>query len=124
MDTKVTRTAFLEKFRELESSFNPEVDSYFNKLDESFSANELCEKIIEQFWLSENIPKEEQNADEHCMKSSIFCVACLKMGLLDSPYMKEYAEGRGGVLYLNYDKKTQTYNSILLCKVIDWMISQ
>ena len=61
--------------------------------DGKTSFDELCSAIIAYFWIMEQIPEEEQDPSVHLMKSSLFAVACLHKGLLNS-HDEEYARSR------------------------------
>jgi hypothetical protein len=88
------------------------------KLGTKFSARELCEALIENFWFSESIPEESRDCDANCLTSSVFAVACEFTNKLQSQYMLEYAQDRGGPF------AQSNRNVISLRQIIKWMISQ
>jgi len=95
-----------------------------NKLGDFFSAKQLCEAIIEDFWIAENINECEQICDNFCQTSSIFAIACEMTDRLKSFEMIEYIKTRGGVFAIIEPTCDRKVNVISFREIIDWMMKQ
>jgi hypothetical protein len=125
MDTQISSAQLFNHFKfNLEDVPDLKYREIFTSLGTHFSARQLCDALIEQFWVSEEIPETSRDCDQNCFKSSVFAVACAFTNKLNSQYMKEYANNRGGMIAHIQSSNDRDITIISLREIINWMIRQ
>lgn len=123
MDTKIDIRELITHFNLNEENIDHTMKEVFTALGDSFSARELCEEIIRNFLMHENIviDNHHHKYDDYCAGSNLFAVACLTLDKLT--HMKAYAKTRGGIVGLSMSPTDDQLLSVITLKqVIKWMI--
>jgi hypothetical protein len=113
-----------EKYRDLISSFGP-----------SFSARQLCENLINQYWNLHKIPLELQDCNDYCNTLvpapldpntfSVFALACRYLGKLNPNMIERTKHSVGIIAYQNQpDDSDEAENFVAIRDIVPWMISQ
>lgn len=132
MDKTIRLSDIYEHFEIVEHNVSSFIKPVLESLGTSFSARELCKKVVENFLTSENITITDSiNYDNYITQSSSFAVACEYLGLLHSRQSKCYANGRGGVFYMSQPATTELSELlefeckiVSLREIIEWMIEK
>ena len=125
MDTQININTLYSHFEISHSNLvNSEYKSIFESFGENFSARQLCDALIDEFWTSESIPEKDREYDANCLKSSVFAVACEFTNKLKTREMKNYTKNRAGIIASKDSPNGKSIDIISLRDIIEWMISQ
>lgn len=126
MNNIVSKAALLDHFKIFSEDIEMNYGSVIENMEESFSAQQLCQAFVNDFWRSEGIANSAfQEPDDHIGKSSTFCVACEKLNLLKTTHAKLYAKNRGGILVQKFIRNGQgDFACITLREILKWMEEQ
>jgi hypothetical protein len=93
-----------------------------NKLGDFFSTKQLCEAIIEDFWIAEKINICNQIHDNFCQISSIFAIACELTDRLKSIKMIDYTKTRGGIFAIIEPINSKNVIIVTFREIVSWMM--
>lgn len=127
MNTPISKAALYDHFKitteDVSSSMYKDV---FDGMAESFTAKQLCEAIVKDFWRKEHIiDPTKQKPDDHFTKSSTFSVACEKLKLFKTNQARQYAQTRGGIVFqkIIFDENGRCVGTEIISfrNIIGWM---